>query len=317
VTAPSATTPDTSSDSTSTQEEHVETTKKLRVAVTGINGKVGGYAVDALLAAGHEVVGIDRTPAERDDIISIVADLGDYGQTFDALGSVGWDVLGDTQDQAFDVVVHLAAVPHPRLVSNTQTFGNNVMAFYNVMEACRRLKIKDIVIASSETVLGVPFGDDLPYLPLDDDAPRRGRNAYGLSKVVGEHIAVEFAAGDPDLRITALRISYVQTVEEYAEYPSFADDLDARAWDIWSYVDARDVGQAVELAVRHEPRGFRAYLIVADDTVMPIPTADIIAARYPGTEVRGHIAEHGSLLSNARARDELGFTPRHSWRDHV
>ncbi|MEN0136548.1 MAG: hypothetical protein AAGC80_15445 [Rhodococcus sp. (in: high G+C Gram-positive bacteria)] len=69
----------------------------------------GRHVVGALLAAGSEVVGIDRTQSDRSDIISVVADLGDYGQTFDALGSVGWDILGDTTDQAFDIVVHLAA----------------------------------------------------------------------------------------------------------------------------------------------------------------------------------------------------------------
>lgn len=291
--------------------------QRLRVAVTGINGKVGAHAVDALLAAGHEVFGIDKSPAERQDVISIVADLSDYGQTFDALGSVGWDILGDTVDEAFDVVVHLAAVPHPRLVSNTATFENNVMASYNVMEACRRLGIKDIVIASSETVLGVPFGPEVAYLPLDDDAPRRGRNAYGLSKLVGEQIAQEFAAGDPELRITALRLSYVQNESEYATYPGFADDLDERAWDLWAYIDGRDAGRAVELAVRQRHAGFRAYLIVADDTVMPIPTEEIISGRYPQVPRRGPVSEFGSLLSNARARDELGFRPRHSWRDHV
>lgn len=293
------------------------TTRKLRVAVTGINGKVGPHAVDALLAAGHEVFGIDREPAQRTDILSIVADLSDYGQTFDALGSVGWDILGDTTNKAFDVVVHLAAIPHPRMYSNSVTFENNVMAYYNVMEATRRLGIKDVVLASSETVLGVPFGDDVAYLPLDDDAPRRGRNAYGLSKMVGEHIGEEFAAGDPELRVSALRLSYVQNPEEYAEYPTFADDLDERAWDLWAYIDGRDAGQAIAKAVTHEARGFRAYLIVADDTVMPIPTEQIIAQRYPNTPRNGELAEFGTLLSNERARTELGFTPQHSWRDHV
>jgi len=297
--------------------DKLATGERLRVAVTGINGKVGAHAVDALLAAGHEVFGIDKSPAQRQDIISIVADLSDYGQTFDALGSVGWDILGDTVDEAFDVVVHLAAVPHPRLVSNTATFENNVMAFYNVMEACRRLRIKDIVIASSETVLGVPFSPEVAYLPLDDDAPRRGRNAYGLSKLVGEQIAQEFTAGDPELRITALRLSYVQNEPEYAAYPAFADDLDERAWDLWAYIDGRDAGTAVELAVRHRHAGFRAYLIVADDTVMPIPTEQLISQRYPGIERREPVGEFGSLLSNTRAREELGFRPRHSWRDHV
>lgn len=293
------------------------TTRPLRIAVTGINGKVGKHAVDALLAQGHEVFGIDQTPAERTDIVSIIADLTDYGQTFDALGSVGWDILGDTRDEAFDVVVHLAAIPHPRMHSNSKTFGNNVMAMYNVMEASRRLKIKDIVLASSETVLGVPFGPDVAYLPLDDEAPRRGRNSYGLSKVVGEHVAEEFAAGDPDLRITALRLSYVQNPDEYAEYPSFADDLDARAWDLWAYIDGRDAGQAVAKAVTHQARGFRAFLIVANDTVMPIPTEQILRDRYPDTPRNGEVGEYGSLLSNERARRELGFEPQHSWRDHV
>lgn len=135
--------------------------------------------MEALLAAGHEVVAIDRDSVPRDDIVSIVADLGDYGQTFDVLGSVGWDILGDTTDHAFDVVVHLAAIPHPRFYSNSVTFTNNVTATYNVFEACRRLGLSDVVLASSEMVFGVPFSDQLDYPPVDDDSARRGRNAYG------------------------------------------------------------------------------------------------------------------------------------------
>ncbi|MEW2296211.1 NAD(P)-dependent oxidoreductase [Streptomyces sp. NPDC006743] len=231
--------------------------KPLRVAVTGCNGKVGRHAVDALLAAGHEVFGIDRQPPGRDDINSIVADLTDYGQTFNAAGSIGWDILGDTTDHAFDVVAHLAAVPHPRMFSNAETFTNNVTAAYHVFEACRRLGLRDIVLASSETVLGVPIDDTITYLPLDEDSPRRGRNAYGLSKLLIEQIAQEYAHNDPELRVTALRLSYVQDVEEYAEYPGFADDLDHRSWDLWSYIDGRDTGTAIEKALHHQPRGLR------------------------------------------------------------
>ncbi|WP_328856621.1 hypothetical protein OG579_15155 [Williamsia herbipolensis] len=69
----------------------------------------------------------------------------------------------------------------------------------------------------------------------------------------------------------------MQNEDEYADYPHFADDLDRRAWDIWSYIDGRDAGTAVESALHQTARGFHTYLIVADDTVMLIPTADIIA----------------------------------------
>ncbi|MFD7972766.1 NAD-dependent epimerase/dehydratase family protein [Streptomyces clavifer] len=291
--------------------------KSFRVAVTGCNGKVGRHAVDALLAAGHEVVGIDRTPADRNDIISIVADFTDYGQTFDALGSIGWDILGDTVDHAFDVVVHLAAIPHPRMYSNAETLKNNVTAGYNVFEACHRLGLRDIVLASSETVLGVPFDDSITYLPLDEDSPRRGRNAYGLSKLLNEQIAEEYTKNDPGLRVSALRLSYVQNVEEYAAYPGFADNLDERAWDLWSYIDGRDAGAAVEAALHYQPRGFETFLIVADDTVMPIPTPDIVKARFPDTALKTELGNRTALLSNEAAKKHLGFHPRHSWRDHV
>ncbi|MBY0215317.1 NAD(P)-dependent oxidoreductase [Paenibacillus illinoisensis] len=296
---------------------NTNSSEKKRIAVTGINGKVGTHVVNELLAAGHEVFGIDKSPAQRDDIISIVADLNDYGQTFDALGSIGWDVLGDTKDKAFDVIVHLAAIPHPRLYSNAKTFQNNVNACYNVFEAAHHHRLRDIVIASSETVFGVPFDGNLEYLPIDEESPRRGRNAYGLSKLVMEHIAEEYTKNDPELRVTALRISYVQNVEEYKEYPEFADNLDARAWDIWSYIDGRDVGTSVEKAIHQSKRGFHPYLIVADDTVMPIPTKQILAERYPNTPLKGDISEYGALLSNQAAKNDLNWKPKHSWRDHV
>lgn len=289
----------------------------LRVAVTGANGKVGRLAIEALVQAGHEVVGIDQGPSIRGDILYARADLTDYGQTHDVLGSVGWDILGDTRDRAFDVVVHLAAIPHPRMFSNSVTFTNNVAVAYNVFEACRRLGLKDIVLASSETVLGVPFSDDLAYVPLDEDSPRRGRNAYGMSKLMTEYIAEEFVKNDPDLRVTSLRFSYVQTVEEYEEYPSFATDADRRIWDLWAYIDARDAADAVEKALHYPPRGFETFLIAADDTTQPVPTAALLQERFPNVPVKGELKEFQALLDNAAAKDKLGWTPRHSWRDHV
>lgn len=289
----------------------------LRVAVTGANGKLGRPVVDVLVKAGHEVVGIDRTPSVRPDILFAQADLSDYGQAHDALGSIGWDILGDTVDNAFDVVVHLAAIPHPRMFSNSVTFTNNIAVAYNVFEACRRLGLKDIVLASSETVLGVPFSVDLAYLPLDEESPRRERNAYGMSKLLTEYVAEEFVKNDPDLRVTALRYSYVQDVDEYAEYPSFADNADHRIWDLWGYIDARDAATAVEKALTYQPRGFETFLIAADDTTQPTPTADLLADKFPEVPVRGTLTPHQGLLDNSAAKAKLGWAPQHSWRNHV
>ena len=48
-----------------------------------------------------------------------------------------------------------------------------------------------------------------------------------------------------------------------------------------------------------------------------VPSADLVAAEFPGVEVRGDLGEHQTLLSIDKARRLLGYDPRHSWRDHV
>jgi nucleoside-diphosphate-sugar epimerase len=51
----------------------------------------------------------------------------------------------------------LAAVPAPGRVPDQVAFQNNIISTYNVFEAARKLKIKNIISASSETVLGLPM----------------------------------------------------------------------------------------------------------------------------------------------------------------
>lgn len=54
-------------------------------------------------------------------------------------------------------IVHLAAVPAPGRVPDQVAFQNNIISTYNIFEAARKLKIKNIISASSETVLGLPM----------------------------------------------------------------------------------------------------------------------------------------------------------------
>ena len=50
---------------------------------------------------------------------------------------------------------------------------------------------------------------------------------------------------------------------------------------------------------------------------MSRPNAELVAAEFPGCEVRGDLGEHDTLLSIDKARRVLGFDPQHSWRDEV
>ncbi|MEV6862394.1 NmrA family NAD(P)-binding protein [Streptosporangium subroseum] len=92
------------------------------------------------------------------------------------------------------------------------------------------------------------------------------------------------------------------------------EDLLAHGHEVRA-VDVRDVAQACRLALPAEVTGAPAYVIAAGDTLMDRPSADIAAEVFPGVPVRRPLKPYESLLSSDKARDELGYRPRESWRD--
>ncbi|HEY0882494.1 MAG TPA: hypothetical protein VGD87_13220, partial [Archangium sp.] len=93
------------------------------------------------------------------------------------------------------------------------------------------------------------------------------------------------------------------------------DDATLRQWNLWGYIDARDGAQAVLRSLERAKPGFDVFIIAAADTVMTRPNESLVAEVFPGVEVRGELGEHDSLLSIAKARRELGYEPKYSWRD--
>ncbi len=281
----------------------------MRIAVTGSTGKLGSVVVRELAAAGHDVIGFDQHGTRGPGFVQV--DLTDYGQVIDALTGVG------DQHDGVDALVHLAAIPAPGIRPDVATFHNNISATFNVFWAALRLGITKIVYASSETVQGLPFDAPPPYIPVDEDYPARPESVYSVVKHLEEQLAIELCRWYPRASMTALRFSNVMVPEDYAEFPSFDADPRARKWNLWSYIDARDGAQAVARALEVAPAGFDRFLIAAADTVMSRPNPDLVAAVFPGVELRGELGEHDSLFSTAKARRLLGYQPQHSWRDEV
>ena len=280
----------------------------MKIVVTGGSGKLGRSVVKYLVAEGHEVLNLDRDGARSHDLV--VVDLKDYGQVVDAILGV------DDRHSGFDAIVHLGAIPAPGLVPDVATFHNNILSTYNVFQAARRAGIKKLVYASSETVLGLPFDIDPPYLPVDEEYPARPESTYSLVKHLEEQMAIQLTRWDPELSITALRFSNVKDPEDYAAFPAFDADATLRKWNLWGYIDGRDGGQAVLRALENAKPGFEAFIIAAADTVMSRPNAELAAEVFPGVELRA-VGENDTLLSIDKARRMLGFAPKHSWRDHV
>ena len=286
----------------------------MRIAVTGGSGKLGNTVVAVLGQAGHEVVNLDAVGRRGPGFVRV--DLTNYGETIDALFGENDPSAGPDQatKPAFDALVHLAAIPAPGILSDVATFHNNILSTFNVFQAARRAGIKNVVYASSETVLGLPFDVPPPYIPVDEDYPARPESMYSLVKHLEEQMAIELVRWDPTLKIIALRFSNVKNPEDYAEFPSFDADPTLRKWNLWGYIDGRDGAQAVLRALELDTTGFDRFIIAAADTVMARPNAELVAEAFPGVPVTRDLGDHDTLLSIDKARRVLGYNPQHSWR---
>jgi nucleoside-diphosphate-sugar epimerase len=192
---------------------------------------------------------------------------------------------------------------------------NNISCTWNVVSAARRAGVINIVWASSETVLGLPFDTPPPYIPVDEEYAPRPESTYSLVKTLEEAMAVQLCRWNPELKMIGLRFSNVMEPTDYARFPSFDDDPGSRKWNLWSYIDARDGAQAVRLALESELTGTEIFLIANADTVMTRPNAALVKEFYPDVELRGDLGENDSLFSIEKARRLLGYQPAYSWRD--
>jgi nucleoside-diphosphate-sugar epimerase len=276
-----------------------------RICVTGANGLAGRAVVRDLLEHGYDVAATDIVARFGEDDV-LRADLTDYGQAVEALTGA-------------DAVVHLANIPAPGLATPAVTFNANMTMNFNVFHAAANLKLSRVVWASSETTLGLPFDVPPRYAPVDEEHYPVPTSTYALSKVASETVAGQIAqwSGIP---FVALRFSNIWEPKYYEEFPSFWDDPLLRKWNLWGYIDERDVALACRLALEADADALgleSSFIIAAADTVMNRPSADLLAEVFPDVPLTRDVGKFGTLLAIDRARRVLGFEPEHSWRDHI
>jgi nucleoside-diphosphate-sugar epimerase len=281
------------------------------IVVTGGSGKAGRACIQDLLAHQYEVANVDLARPSDPNLVFSRADLTDFGQTVAALSGI------DERVRNVTAVVHLAAIPAPGLATNAVTFATNTISTYNVFEAARQLGIKNVVWASSETVLGLPFDTPPPYVPIDEEYPGRPESAYSLSKLVGEEMAKQFCRWDPEFKIIGLRFSNIMEPEDYARFAGFQDDARKRKWNFWGYIDARDAAQAIRLALEAKIKGAEVFIIANADSVMRRDNQSLLKEVFPNVPHKRSFGPNETLLAIDKARAVLGYEPSHSWRDYA
>ena len=286
------------------------------VVVTGGSGKAGSAIIRDLIAHGYTVINVDIVPPREPLCHFLKADLTDMGQATDIIRSAAGTI--DRRRAPFgtcDAVIHMAGIPAPGLAPDNVTFQNNLMSTYNVFSAATLFGVHRVVWASSETVFGLPFTRSLPAAaPLTEEHTPKPETGYALAKSMCEQMAAEMHRWNPQTTFIGLRISNIFEPQNYAAIPSYAADPALRQWNLWSWVDARDVALACRLGLEADVKGADIFTIAAADTLMPQTNRELLAKCFPQVPVAPSLGAHDSLLSIAKARRLLGYVPLHTWR---
>jgi len=292
-----------------------------RIVFTGGSGKAGRHAIPHLLANGYTILNVDRKPLDVPGVNTLVADLTDSGQAFNALSMhFGFDGYERPALPAPpDAVVHFAAIPRVLIEPDNVTFAANVMSTYNVIEAAMKLGVRKVIVASSETTYGVCFteGDkDFHAFPLEEDYDVDPMDSYGLSKVCNEKTARAFAMRF-NADIYALRIGNVIEPHEYKMFETFQQDVMLRKRNAWSYIDARDLGEIVRLCLEKDGLGFQVFNATNDTITLETPTQEFLEKHFPHVPITRPLERFEAPLSNRKAREVLGFKEVHNWRKYA
>ncbi|MBR7744013.1 NAD(P)-dependent oxidoreductase [Phycicoccus sp. BSK3Z-2] len=291
----------------------------MRVLLTGGSGKAGHHVAHHLRDAGHVVTNVDRVPLGLDGVTDLDVELTDLGQLVSVLRMPA-DLAELDTDVApgYDAVVHLAAIPRIGLRPDNETYANNVLTTWNVLEAAALLEVPKVVFASSETTYGICFakGERRPeYLPVDEEHPTVPEDAYATSKVANE-VTARSVQARTGADVYGLRINNVIEPHEYAElFPAFLEDPTLRRRNIFAYIDARDLAHAVERCLLTDGLGYEVFNIANPDHSVAAPTSELVARFYDDVPLRREMGETETFYAIDKARRMLGYDPQHSWRD--
>ena len=290
----------------------------MRLLFTGGSGKAGKHCIDYLRDQGHTILNVDLIDLGHDSVQTRLADITDAGQIFDVMSSyANYHELDLGQGvPKFDAVIHFAAIPRLMMTSDNECYRVNTLGTYNVLDAAIKFGIKKVIFASSETTYGVCFADGEvkpDYLPIDENHPTIPQDSYAMSKVVNEATAKSFQRRS-GIDIYGLRINNVIEPHEYKEkFPAYMENSDLRRRNVFSYIDARDLGQMVQKCLDTDGLGYEVFNVSNDDHSVGLSSEELIETYYQGVEIKTPKVPE-SFYTNGKAKQLLGFQPCHSWR---
>jgi nucleoside-diphosphate-sugar epimerase len=272
----------------------------MLIVVTGSSGRLGRFVVRDLLEQGHDVRPIDLRPAVDPAATIPLTRLIDLTRAADLIPIF----------RGADAVCHLGNAPAIREFPLTDGLANNVAATHGVFEAAAAAGVKRIINASSIQAYGVVTSrpDVAPtpplYLPVDEDHPLLPRDAYPLSKAIGERIAESFARRLPEMSVFSLRFTHIT---EKSPVPAGAEAIGA---SLLTAIHREDAAIAVRLCCGQDRPGHTALNILSPASTVPWERSWLGDFYGCQPEFRRELNPDDALIACDRARQILGFTAR-------
>ncbi|MBI3743688.1 MAG: SDR family NAD(P)-dependent oxidoreductase [Chloroflexi bacterium] len=304
--------------------------KRARYLVTGAAGFIGSNVSGQLLAAGHEVVGIDNLNDAYDPRLKqwrLERLKGREGFTFRHADIADGRSLARACSGTFAGAIHLAARAGVRQsIENPQAYIDaNITGTLNVLKLCEKRGIGKFVLASTSSL----YGDSSKPQFSEDDATDRPISPYAASKKAAEsfahtyhHVAgidvtvvryftVYGPGGRPDMSL----FRFVQRISEGRPITVFGDGEQSRDF---TFVDDIAAGTIAGL----KPLGYEVINLGSDAPVTvnhAIATIEALVDKKAIREVQPrHPADVAATWANiSKARLLLGWRPKTSFHDGV
>jgi len=318
------------------------------ILLTGGSGRLANYVAPYLQDLGYNVTLTDIVTPKPDSenakrgLPFVKADLLNIG-----------DIMKAIAMSECDAIVHLGAIahnvelqkPYEKVsgeggaldgrrfnwhMEEDATMKINTMGGFYVLDAARRMGVKDVIVTTSFFSYGVGFqlsgNKFIPdYLPIDEEHPCRPEDSYSLSKFLTEEVMKAFSRAYGMNTIAMRLLGVYNPIMKNHEFGMdlnwIPEDLEERRnknFFYWEYVDSRDIARFIGLAldkIGTLPNKYEAFNVWTGTRIDAEPSEFYAKLEPKFADMVKDLKGRDGIFSIEKARKLLGYEPAYHWKD--